>query len=274
MTSDKIHPLSARYLDLMESALTGTFFEDVPILTDGYKKLVSHVLESMTGEASEAPPSSLGYNEKLRDVGWDWPSKAFTMIGRKRLRNFRELIERTIADGVTGDIVETGVWRGGASILARAVLMAHDMRDRKVVVADSFEGLPPPTGQYPADRDSKLHEFPELAISLEQVQANFQKFDLLDDQVVFLKGWFRDTMPTVSSQSISVLRLDGDMYESTIDPLLHLYDRISAGGWIIVDDYGFVEASKQAVHDFLGSRGLTPEILPIDGAGVYFRKDG
>jgi len=266
--------LQDRYLNLLEDVLTGTFIEDAPIPTAGYRQLVSHVLESLTGQPGEAPDSALGYNENLRTIGWDWPSKAFTMVGRKRLRNFRELIERTIAEGVPGDIIETGVWRGGASILARGVLEAHGIRDRKVIVADSFEGLPPPAPDaYPADHDSKLHEFAELAVSLEQVQANFKKFNLLDDQVVFLKGWFRDTMSTVPSERLAVIRLDGDMYESTIDPLLHLYDRLSIGGWVIVDDYGFVPACKQAVHDFLDGRGLTPEIHPIDGAGVYFQKD-
>ena len=273
MTAETERSLKERYLDVVENALIGAYIEDAPMPTEGYKALVSHVLHQLTGQVTEPSPEALGYNPTLRDVGWDWPSKAFTMVGRKRLRNFRDLIERSIADGVPGDIIETGVWRGGASIMARAVLMAHDISDRKIIVADSFEGLPPPAAdQYPADHDSKLHEFPELAISLEQVQENFRKFDLLDDQVVFLKGWFRDTMPTVSSERFAVLRLDGDMYESTIDPLRHLYDRLSPGGWVIIDDYGFVAACKQAVHDFLDARGLTPQIHAIDGAGVYFQK--
>jgi hypothetical protein len=256
----------------MEDVLTGAFVQDDPIPTEGYKNLVSHVYETINGRPSEPDALALGYNEKLRDIGWDWPSKAFTMVGRRRLRNFRVLIEQAIADGVPGDIIETGVWRGGASILARAVLMAHEVTDRKVIVADSFEGLPPPAAGYPADRDSKLHEFAELAISLEDVRGNFRKFDLLDDQVVFLKGWFRDTMPAVPSARLAVMRLDGDMYESTIDPLVHLYDRLSVGGWVIIDDYGFVPGAKQAVHDFLDQRGLSPEIHDIDGAGVYFQK--
>jgi len=266
--------LRKRYLDLMEAVLTGAFEEDAPIPTAGYRQLVSHVLTAIHGVEQEAPDDALGYNTTLRDKGWDWPSKSLTMVGRQRLHNFRTLIERSIAEGVAGDIIETGVWRGGASIMARAVLLAHDVTDRRVVVADSFEGLPPPAPDlYPADSTSDLHEFTELAIPLEQVQANFRRFDLLDDQVVFLKGWFRDTMPTVTSERIAVLRLDGDMYESTIDPLRHLYDRISVGGWVIVDDYGFVEASKQATHDFLASRSLSPEIHDIDGAGVYFQKN-
>jgi hypothetical protein len=244
--------LRDRYLSLLEATLTGVIQRDEPL--------------------PSSPIKIAEYNPDVREVGFDWPSKSLTMIGVKRLRNFRDLIERVIADGVPGDIIETGVWRGGASILARAVLLAFDVTDRKVIVADSFEGLPPPNGKaYPADAGSDLHEFDDLAVSLEQVRANFGKFDLLDDQVVFLKGWFRDTMPKVPSDRLAIIRLDGDMYESTIDPLTHLYDRLSVGGWVIVDDY-FIPACKQAVHDFLDARGVAPELQPIDGLGVFFQK--
>ena len=170
--------------------------------------------------------------------------------------------------------VETGVWRGGASIMARAVLFAYGVTDRKVICCDSFEGLPTPNEeQFPHDIGSDFHTYPELAVSLEEVRENFAKFDLLDDQVEFIKGWFRDTMPLVPSEKIAVLRLDGDMYESTIDPLIHLYDRIPDGGWVIVDDYNVVPAAKKAVHDFLNSRGETQTMREIDGVGVFFRKN-
>ncbi len=238
-------------LDLMEATLTGTLFEDPPLPTFGEK----------------------GYDASLRERGLDWPSHAFSMIGAERMRNLRTLLEDVIKAKIPGDIVETGVWRGGASIMARAVLKAHAVRDRKVIVADSFAGLPAPDeSQFPADAGSTFHEFPELAVSLEQVQENFRRFGLLDEQVVFAKGWFKDTMPTLPTEKIAILRLDGDMYESTIEPLLHLYDRISPGGWIIVDDYEIIPACKAAVTDFLARRGLNPTIVPIDGVGVYFQK--
>lgn len=265
--------LADRYLTLLETVLTGTLTEDPPIVTGPHRALITDMVHSIYGASTPVPDSALGYNPKLRETGWDWPSTAFTMVGLRRLRNFRMLIERVIAERVPGDIIETGVWRGGASIFARAILAAYGVIDRRVIVADSFEGLPSPdAASFPADRGSSLHEFDELAVSLEQVKVNFAKFDLLDDQVVFLKGWFRDTMPKVPADRLAVLRLDGDMYESTIDPLRHLYDRLSVGGWVIVDDYGLVEGCRQAVHDFLDSRGLMPEILPIDGVGVYFQK--
>jgi O-methyltransferase len=240
------------YLDLMEATLTGALFEDPPLPTFG----------------------DTVYAANLRDRGLDWPSSAFSMIGAERMRNLRTLLEDVIKTHVPGDIVETGVWRGGASIMARAVLKAHDVRDRKVILADSFEGLPPPDeSHFPADAGSTFHQFPELAVSMEQVQDNFRRFGLLDEQVLFAKGWFKDTMPSLPTERIAILRLDGDMYESTIQPLEHLYDRIALGGWIIVDDYDIIPACKAAVTDFLAKRGLNPKIVPIDGVGVYFQKE-
>src|SRR5690606_13801901 len=119
----------------------------------------------------------------------------------------------------------------------KAVLDAWGVTDRRVIIADSFEGLPPPDGAYPQDAASDFHLQDHLAVSLQQVRRNFLKFGLLDDSVVFLKGWFRDTMVTAPTDLIAVLRLDGDMYESTIQPLRHLFSKIAAGGSVIVDDY-------------------------------------
>ena len=206
--ADFIQELRNRYLELVASTLVGTIYEDPPL-----------------------PVSGTSYDPTLREHGWDWPSRAFTMVGTKRLRNVRDLVESVIGSGVPGDFVETGVWRGGASIMARAVLSAYGVVDRRVIACDSFEGLPPPdSGNFPADEGSTFHEYQDLSVSLERVRENFSKFNLLDDQVVFLKGWFRDTMPLVPSESVAVLRLDGDMYESTIDPLNRLYDRVPSVG--------------------------------------------
>ena len=250
--SEYVQDLRDRYLNLVAATLAGTIYEDPPLAAGG----------------------STTYDANLREHGWDWPSNAFTMVGSKRLQNVRSLLESVIGSNVPGDFVETGVWRGGASIMARAVLKAYLVTDRRVIACDSFEGLPPPDpARFPADTGSNFHEFADLSVSLETVKANFAKFDLLDDQVLFLKGWFRDTMPDVPSEQVAVLRLDGDMYESTITPLTHLYDRIPSGGWVIVDDYNVVPAAKQAVHDFLGARGIEARMADIDGVGACFRKD-
>jgi O-methyltransferase len=196
------------------------------------------------------------------------------MLSLARLDNIQFCMESALKDRVPGDVIETGVWRGGATIFMRAVLKAYDVRDRSVWVADSFEGLPPPSGAYPADADSTLHERRELAVSLEEVSENFRKYDLLDEQVHFLKGWFSRTLPHCPVDRLAVLRLDGDMYESTMDALSHLYGKLSIGGYAIIDDYGAVPACKAAVHDFRERHRITDPILEIDWTGVYWRKVG
>ncbi len=241
------------YLDLLERCLLNTIYEDA--YTDWRQRGVAQ-----------------SYDPAMRALGRDWPSVAHTMIGQVRLRNLRDLAELAIADGIPGDFIETGVWRGGACILLRAVLKAHGITDRRVFVADSFEGLPPPDPNYPADAGDTHHQINELAVSLEQVKSNFAKYGLLDEQVGFLKGWFKDSLPVAPITQLAVLRLDGDMYQSTMDGLRNLYDKVAPGGFIIVDDYGCVAGCKAAVTDFRRERGITEPIEDIDGWGVYWRK--
>lgn len=208
-----------------------------------------------------------------RAEGRDWPVSAETMIGLLRLDNLQQCITDVVAEGVPGDIIETGVWRGGAMIYARAVLKTLGDTERTVWCADSFEGLPPPdAGAYPADEGDRHSLAEELAVSLEDVRANFMRYELLDDHVRFLKGWFRDTLPDAPIERLAILRLDGDMYESTIVALQSLYPKVSPGGYVIVDDYGAVAACKQAVNDFRRENGIDDEIRTIDWTGSYWRR--
>lgn len=195
------------------------------------------------------------------------------MIGLQRLDNIQFCIEDVLKQGVAGDVIETGVWRGGAVIFMRAVFKAHGVTDRRVWVADSFQGLPKPNAKkYAADAGDLHYLVPELAVSLEQVQANFRLYGLLDDQVRFIKGFFKDTLPTAPIEKLAVARLDGDLYESTMDALVNLYPKLSVGGYLIVDDYGVVPACKTAIHDFRKTHGITSEIRDIDGSGVFWQR--
>lgn len=246
-----VERLRDAYLSLMEKCLTGTIYSD-------------KALQAVGGGI---------YDASIREVGRDWPSMAHTMIGVKRLANLRTLAERVIQQGIPGDFIETGVWRGGACILMRAVLHAYDVKDRRVWVADSFEGVPAPDEQkYPADKGSDYHTFRELAVPMETVSDNIAKYGLLDDRIVFLKGWFKDTLPAAPIKRLALLRLDGDLYESTMDALNALYDKLSPGGYVIVDDYHVVDGCRNAIHDFLAMRRLTPQLCEIDGVGIYWLK--
>jgi hypothetical protein len=248
---EKYRNARKRYLDMIQACLTGVIYEDEPLPVLGQQR----------------------YDATLREHGWDWPSRAQTMVGVKRLANARLLAEHVIQKQVPGDLMETGVWRGGVCIMLRAVLAVYEDRERRVWAADSFAGLPAPDSEkYPADTGEVFHEYRELCVSLDEVKDNFRKYDLLDDRVVFLKGWFKDTLPGADIGALALLRLDGDLYESTIVPLDLLYDRVSPGGFVIIDDYHVVEGCRRAVHDFLGRRNLAPELIEIDGVGVYWQK--
>jgi O-methyltransferase len=213
-----------------------------------------------------------GGDAELRRTGRDWPSTAETMVGVNRLDNVQECIEQLLAEHIPGDLIETGVWRGGCSIFMRAVLAARKDPTRAVWVADSFQGLSRPDHEaYPDELETDLSVFDFLAVSLEQVQDNFRRYGLLDERVRFLPGWFKDTLPTAPIEQLALIRLDGDYYESTITALTHLYPKLSREGFVIVDDYS-IPACAKAVADFRAEMGEASEIHPIDFDAVYWRK--
>ncbi len=218
------------------------------------------------------------FDKEARDFGRDWPADAETMIGMQRLTSLQHCVETALQENVPGDLVECGVWRGGASILMRAVLAAYGDEKRNVWLCDSFEGVPPPDVEnYKDDKLPRFniglhHAAPILAVTQDQVKANFERYGLLDDQVRFIPGWFKDTLHNAPIEQISVLRLDGDLYESTIQALEPLYPKLSTGGYCIIDDYN-LEGCRKAVADYRSQHGITGEIIDIDGYGAYWRKD-
>lgn len=238
---------------------------------DLMKKCLTDLIYSQAEESTDLQLEA--FDEDVRIEGRDWPVRAHTMIGIRRLDNLQFCVEDVLSRNVPGDLMETGVWRGGATIFMRAILKARDVKDRLVWVADSFDGLPAPDPEkYPADAGDTHHTYKDLAVTLDQVKANFAKYGLLDDQVRFLKGWFRDTLPQAPIEKLAVLRLDGDMYESTMDALVHLYPKLSRGGYLIVDDYGAVPSCQQAVQDYRTAHAVTEEIRSIDWTGVYWQR--
>jgi hypothetical protein len=180
-------------------------------------------------------------------------------------------MKEIIQNNIPGDVIECGVWRGGATIFMKGILDAYGVADKKVWLADSFDGLPKPT--HPKSKaDINKEIAPTLAIDLETVMENFRKYDLLDDNVLFLKGWFKDTLQTIQQDNFSLLRLDGDLYESTMDALNALYQKLTIGGYIIIDDYGALPECKQAVDDFRSLHNINETIQTIDWTGVFWQK--
>ncbi len=209
------------------------------------------------------------FDPALRREGLDWPLVGYTMIGRRRLDHLERCVATVLDEQVPGDFIETGVWRGGACMLIKRIIDRRGATDRVVWLADSFKGLPAPK----SDADgADLSNVQYLAVSAEDVRRNFARFGLLDERVRLLEGWFADTLPNAPIKQLALLRLDGDLYHSTIDVLKNLYDRVVPHGFVIVDDYGSWESCRRAVHDFLAARNEQPRIEKIDDGGVFWRR--
>jgi O-methyltransferase len=235
--------------------------------------LVRSLVDGIYGDPMPGPwRDGNKFDRGPRTPGMLGPTTAHTMVGVDRLNNLRDLVQIALDENIPGDFIETGVWRGGCCILMRGILAAYGERGRKVYIADSFEGLPPPKPElFPADRDIRLHMHPELAVPLEVVKANFDRYGLLDEQLVFVKGFFGDTLPSLKCGPFALIRLDGDLYESTYVALQHLYPKLSPGGFAIIDDYGVLPACQQAVHDYRAQHNIDAPIHRVDRSGAWWR---
>jgi O-methyltransferase len=263
------------YLDLMKKCLTRLVFEEpyepiAPIATQWKAGLVRALQKQLAKRnmevVAQAPPP------RDRGVGADWPARAETMIGIARLDNVQRCVADVLERDIPGDLIVTGVWRGGTTIFMRAILAAYGDTARTVWVADSFKGLPKPSGNFNADIGDRHWTHWQLAVPLRDVQRNFERYDLLDEQVRFLEGWFEDTLPNAPIEKLAVIRLDGDMYESTIVALEALYGKLSSGGYLIVDDYGAVPGCRKAVDDFRRTNRIFEQLQEIDWTGVFWQR--
>jgi O-methyltransferase len=265
------------YLDLLKKCLTRYLFGEtwVPVVPQrGTAKhlLFQPVRQWLAGKDMEVV-RHLPFDAQGRAEGRDWPARAESMAGLKRLDNLQYCIIDVLHRGVPGDLIETGAWRGGVTIFMRAVLEAFGDPDRHVWVADSFQGLPKPDpGRWPAEAGDEHWTREQLAVPLEEVQANFARYGLLDERVRFLPGWFKDTLPAAPIEQLAVLRLDGDMYGSTMEALEALYPKLSPGGYVIVDDYGAIPQCKEAVTDFRTAHGIIDPMESVDWTGVYWQR--
>ena len=248
---------SRLYLDLLKATLTNTLFALEPDVDDQNQFAYVHDF-----------------------IGHYIQGSAISMCPLGRFDNIESCVMDILNHDVPGDLIETGVWRGGSTIFMRALLKVYGVTGRKVWVADSFEGLPAPDPDlYPIE--AKAHEgkvmsevYHHFAVGLEDVKRNFRAFGMLDDQVQFLKGWFKDTLPTAPIDKLALVRLDGDYYESTRDGLVHLFDKLSVGGYVIIDDYGEDDWTycRKAVDEFRLERRIEDPMIRVDSKCYYWQR--
>jgi hypothetical protein len=266
---DSANQQTQLYLDLLKQCLTASVYPESSDREVRPRNPINRIPIQFLNRLGFKLLRRIPFDAEKRRLGKDWPAFGYSMAGLKRLDNLQFCVETAIDDQIPGDFLEAGVWRGGACILMRAILKVRGVTDRTVWLADSFQGLPHSTLK--ADY-LDFSGIPMLAVSQADVEAAFRLFDLLDGQVKFLKGWFKDTLPEAPISELAILRLDGDLYESTMDCLNALYHKVSKGGFVIVDDYDHLAPCKQAVTEFRERHGISDVIKKIDDSGVYWRK--
>ena len=273
----------ALYLDLMKRCLTNWIYGDEETIVISPKRnFFKQMIVKFFRSFGLYLVRKRMFQEELRRMGRDWEDgfgypQAHTMIGLRRLDNIQFCMEDILQNKIPGDFIECGVWRGGAIIFMRAVLKAHGINDRTVWGADSFQGFPSSLKTTDVlDKDFMDSYFSKdsanlITVPVAKVKSNFERYGLLDDQVRFLEGWFKDTLPSAPVQNLALLRLDGDLYESTMDALVHLYPKLSVGGYVIVDDF-CLPSCRQAVLSFREEHKIEDPMVEIDRDSVYWKR--
>jgi hypothetical protein len=195
----------------------------------------------------------------------------YTMVRYDRLSNAFDLANQIERDGIKGAIVECGVWRGGC-IATMAWVSKQVGSNRHIWLFDSFEGLPKPVEKDGEKGQLHIGDYAAPQQAAEEILFKILKID--PNQVHIVKGWFQDSLPLTKDQvgPIAILRLDGDLYESTKFPLNHLYPQVVHGGYVIIDDYGCWEGCQIATDEFIANSGIDIQLEVIDDKGRYWQK--
>jgi O-methyltransferase len=211
--------------------------------------------------------------------------RPWTMTGADKLYALIQAVRYVTRHQIPGDVVECGVWRGGSMQAAARTLLSAGDTSRDLYLFDTFEGMPPPSERDIRRSDERSAE--ELmaeqvrerslvwaVASLEDVRDGFERIDYPRERLHFVKGRVEDTIPGQAPERISILRLDTDWYESTRHELEHLYPRLSPGGVLLLDDYGYWEGAREAVDEFLEQTGERLLLVRMDSGRLAVRPYG
>ena len=226
----------------------------------------------------------------LKLLSYIWRIYPKTMLPPVRLYSLADAVDAIEQDKIAGDVVECGVWSGGALALAALWGERHGTTSRTYIGLDSFEGLPPPTEEDGEvlerfnRQSAKRGRIVDQALmktgvcvgdAADTVRQFYDSVGISIAKVRFYSGWFQNTLPLVAKEvgSIAILRIDGDWYESTKICLEALYAQVPAGGFIIIDDYGTFTGCRRAVDEFREAQKISASLIFVDKDCVYWRRE-
>lgn len=200
------------------------------------------------------------------------------MTSAERVNALVESVRYIVSEGISGDFVECGVWKGGSAMAMSLALQELGEQDRQIFLYDTFAGMSAPS---PVDKSiggsSAQDKFLELKTSddssdwcfspLSEVKTNVLSVGYPEEKFHFIEGKVEDTIPGSIPDRIALLRLDTDWYESTKHELIHLFPRLSPRGVIIIDDYGHWHGARQAVDEYIAENDIHIFLNRIDNSG-------
>ena len=220
--------------------------------------------------------------DRYHDLGDDFVSaynevKADTYTSVERMQPLWESVRHVVRRGIPGAIVECGVWRGGSAVLCARALQGEGVTDRDLYLYDTYEGMVEPTDKDVNHKGETAHSKWErdqaddhnewCYAALDVVRANMARTGYPAERIHYVEGKVEDTIPGVAPEQVALLRLDTDLYESTLHELQHLWPRLSPGGILIIDDYGHWEGSREATDEYFADRDDAPLLVRVDYAG-------
>ena len=204
--------------------------------------------------------------------------KPYTMTNAERIFSLIQSVRYVVKNNIPGDIVECGVWRGGSMMATAKTLLQLNNKEKQLYLFDTFEGMTKPEkidvsqsnliaseefNNTKVDSDSSTW----CRASLEDVKSNLFSIGYDKEKIHFIKGKVENTLPSDEIKTISILRLDTDWYKSTKHELIHLFPKISKGGVLIIDDYGFWQGAKKAVDEYISENNIQILLNRIDNTG-------
>ena len=204
--------------------------------------------------------------------------RPYTMTSAERIFSLIESVRYVINNKVPGDIVECGVWRGGSMMATAKTLLEHNNQEKVLYLFDTFEGMTKPDEIDVSNSElNATKEFNGTKIdsdssnwcraTIDDVKSNLFSVGYDKSKIYFIKGKVEETLPFDDIKSISILRLDTDWYKSTKHELIHLFPKISKGGVLIIDDYGFWQGARKAVDEYFSENNIQILLNRIDKTG-------
>jgi hypothetical protein len=211
----------------------------------------------------------------------DWETinfvKPYTMTSVERLKSLIDAVNYVSTNGIEGDFVECGTWKGGSVMCMQKKLIELNQTNRKFWVFDTYEGMPEPdeldknfkqtSAQQLMNEEEKEKSLTWAYSNYEETTGNILSTGYPKEKINFVKGLVEDTIPQTPIDKIAILRLDTDWYSSTKFELEHLYPKLVKGGVLIIDDYGHWEGCRKAVDEYFTNNNIPIFMMRIDYTG-------